>query len=160
MPYLLRKIRKARWSPELRDEFGPFDDQDCPADCVADLSTAGCRLSLWEIHDDRSNLGEVIVALAANADHLSNLDYALIPRDKIEEIAQLEVTEGQTAHIQANQKWHRDLIGLSGRRLIDIAALIFSIAERRRVLQREVSHMVQDALERKRLDRTRVRIAI
>jgi quercetin dioxygenase-like cupin family protein len=160
MPYLLRKIRKARWSPELREEFGPFEEHDCPADCVADLGTSGCRLSLWEIHDDRSNLGEVIVALAANTDRLSNLDYALIPREKIEEIALLEVTEGQTAHIQANQKWHRDLVGLSGRRLIDVASLIFSTAERRRVLEKDVSHMVQEALEKERLDPARVRVAI
>ncbi len=160
MPYLLRKIRKARWNPELRNEFGPFEEQDCPADCVADLGTSSCRLSLWEIDDARSNLGEVIVALAANADHLSNLDYALIPRDKLEAIAQLEATEGQTAHIQANKKWHRDLIGLSGRRLIDIASLIFSIAERRRVLEKDVTQMVQEALEKQRLDPARVRVAI
>jgi len=117
-------------------------------------------LSLWEIDDARSNLGDVIVALATNADHLSNLDYALIPRDKLEEIARLEATEGQTAHIQANQKWHRDLIDLSGRRLIDIAALIFSVAERRRVPEKEVTQMVRQALEKKALDPARVRVAI
>jgi len=160
MPYLLRKIRKARWNPGLRQEFGPFEEQDCPADCVADLGTSNCRLSLWEIDDARSNLGDVIVALATNADHLSNLDYALIPRDKLEEIARLEATEGQTAHIQANQKWHRDLIDLSGRRLVDIAALIFSVAERRRVPEKEVTQMVRQALEKKALDPARVRVAI
>ena len=160
MPYLLRKIRKARWNPQLREEFGPFEEQDCPADCVADLGTSNCRLSLWEIDDARSNLADVIVALATNADHLSNLDYALIPRDKLEAIARLEATEGQTAHIQANQKWHRDLIDLSGRRLVDIAALIFSVAERRRVPEKEVTQMVRQALEKKALDPARVRVAI
>ena len=160
MPYHLRKIRKARWSPELRDEFGPFDAQDCPADCVADLGTASCRLSLWEIDDERSNLAEVIVALASNSQHLSNLDYALIPRDKVEAIAQLEVTEGQTAHVQANEKWHRDLLGLSGRRLVDLAVLIFSGAERRRVLEKEVTQMVRKALATRTLDPARVKVAI
>ena len=160
MPYLLRKIRKVRWSPELRDEFGPFEEKDCPSDCVADLGTSGCRLSLWEIYDDQSNLRDVIVALAANADYLSNLDYALIPRGEIEAVAQLETSEGQTAHIQANQKWHRDLVGLSGRRLIDIAAVMFSAAERRRVPEKEVSRMVREAMEKQALDPMRVRVAI
>ncbi len=102
----------------------------------------------------------MIVALATNADHLSNLDYALIPRDKLEAIARLEATEGQAAHIQANQKWHRDLIDLSSRRLVDIAALIFSVAERRRVPEKEVTQMVRQALEKKALDPVRVRVAI
>ncbi len=158
MPYLLRKIRKARWNLDLTEQFEAVGDRDCPADCVADLGTSNCRLSLLEIYDDRSNLSEVVVALAANSDRFSNLDYALIRRDLVESIAKLEVTEGQTAYGRANTTWHRDLINLSGRRLAELAALIFSSAERRRVIEKDIRQMVRAALEDLRLDATKIKV--
>jgi len=117
-------------------------------------------LSLWEVQDDRSNLQDVIIALATNADHLSNLDYAMVPRDRIGEIASVEETEGKTPHSEANRNWHRDLVGLSGRKLIDIAVVIFSTGELGRVSEKEVTRLIRKAIDEQTLDATRMKVAM
>lgn len=98
-------------------------DDDAQADALASLKTSGNLLSVWIIDDDRSNLNRVIAALAAGRDFLDKLDYALIDAAAIEDIGvYFNQAAGNTPDKGANQRWHQDLAGLTGRRLVALAA--------------------------------------
>jgi hypothetical protein len=158
MPYLLRKIRRVRWDPELTKEIPGLASNECPSDCLADLNTAECSLSLWQIDDDRSNLEDVVIALGSNCDRIANLDYALIDREKVEAISVLKKTVGQSPHNVANDSWHWDLIALSAERLRQLAELMYGEAARVRITGKEIGNLVQRALDKQQLDRTRFKI--
>jgi len=158
MPYLLRKIRRVRWDPELTKEIPGLAVNECPSDCLADLNTAECSLSLWLINDDQSNLDDIVAALGSNCDRVANVDYALINRDKVEPISKLTKTIGQSPHNFANNNWHWDLVGLSTERLKRLAEVMYSHAKRARVTLKEVGTLVQTALDKRQLDRTKLKI--
>ena len=67
-----------------------------PADPLGDLVTKENRLSVWQIDDDRSNLGDVIAALAASRDFLDTFDYALF-NDEL--LAQARITRSRSAGV-------------------------------------------------------------
>ena len=69
MPLFLRIIRKAKW---YKNEQVPWlPEGELQADTLTDLSTKSNELSVWHIEDDRSNLEQVVTALAAGRDHLN-----------------------------------------------------------------------------------------
>jgi hypothetical protein len=152
MPYLLRKIRRVRWDPELKKEIPGLVEDECPSDCLADLNTTGCSLSLWQINEDQSNFDDVLVALGTNCDRISNLDYALIEREHVETIAKLKKTIGQSPHNFANENWHWDVLGLSTRRLMQLAEVMYNQARRERITRKDLEKLVGKALEKRQLD--------
>ena len=119
MSLILRKLdRKAGF---YNQEWLP--DGDVQADALTSLRTKGNRLSVWSIDDDRSNLSRVIAALAAGRDYLDKLDYAIIDdRDLASLGVRVVRVDGESSDEGANQRWHRDLITLSGRQLVGSAA--------------------------------------
>jgi hypothetical protein len=76
MPFFLRTIRKARWYNV--EGVSWLEKGDIQADPLADLNTKGNELSVWLVENDRSNLEQVVTALAATRTDISNLDYALL----------------------------------------------------------------------------------
>jgi hypothetical protein len=160
MPYLLRKIRKIRWDAELKKQIAGLMGDECPADCLGDLETANCCLSLWQVGDDQNNLDDIIAALGANCSYISPLDYALIAREQVEEIAELKKTLGQSSHNLANDNWHWDLVGLSTGRLTRLAEVMYDCAERVRIAPKNLEKLVRKALEEKKLDSVKVKIKL
>jgi hypothetical protein len=151
---LLRKIRRSRW---LSIEW--LSEPDFQADALTDLRTSNNRLSVWIVDDDRSNMQHVISALAVNVDSLSNLDYALIAESALAEIGvRLEHTRGDSADDVLNSSHHRDIIELSGRKLLELAVLIRARAETNRVSEKHVKGFVADGHARGRIDRARVKL--
>lgn len=160
MPYLLRKIRKGRWDPEIAKQIAGLSTGEQPADCLADLNTANCCLSFWEVEDTEANLEDVLVALSSNCDRISNLDYALINREKIEDVAKLKKTIGQSSHTTANNTWHWDVTGLSAARLTKLAEIMYDSARRLRVTGKEIEKLVREAIQARKLDRGQLKIQL
>ena len=160
MPYLLRKIRRVRWDPQLKAELQGCADDDCPSDCLVDLKTADCALSLWHVEDDKSNLNDVAVALATNCDNVDHLDYALVAREEVEAIGLLQPSKGATAHRAANEQWHWNLVNLTARRVAHLAYILFRSAERVRVSKKEMVRLIRDALVKQKLDRDKMKFGV
>jgi hypothetical protein len=158
MPYLLRKIRKARWNPDAAKQTDGLSTGEHPADCLADLNSADCCLSFWEIEDGEGNLDDVLVALGSNCDRIANLDYALVNREQIEKVAKLKKTVGQSPHVAANKTWHWDAIGLSTTRLTKVAEIMYETARRVRVTGRQIEKLLHEALQARKLDRGKIKI--
>lgn len=110
MPLVLRTIRQSRW---LEDSFPWLEEGDAPADPLGDLATQDNELSVWIIDDEKSNLNQVVAAMAATRGHLSNLDFALFDLRFLSELnIKIAITTGGTPDKEVNT-WHRDLVKLS-----------------------------------------------
>src|SRR5262249_54837104 len=154
VPLVLRKIRKARWLklPWLSvDEF--------QADALTDLTTKGNELSVWLVEDDRSNLPQIVTALAADCDTVSNFDYFLLRESALLRIGIKTIrSKGDSPDETANGRYHQDLIELSAEKILRLAAAIQSEAERSRFSERHVFGFLAQAFAIGQLDRAKVRL--
>jgi len=161
MPLILRKIRKARWHKYSQADFPWLLDEDIPADPLGDLATNDNELSVWQIDDDKSNLPRVAAALAANSDDISNLDYALFDQQLLNEInITLRPSKGNSPDDLANQNWHIDLFELSARKLVDLAKAVLNNAEIKRIPEKEILHLLVQAVAAGQIERTKLRAKI
>jgi hypothetical protein len=156
MPLILRKIRKARWYQYSQADFPWLLDEDIPADPLGDLATNNNTLSVWQIDDNKSNLPQVAAALAANCDDLSNLDYALLDQQFLQNNITLQPSLGNSPDKTANQNWHCDLVELSARKLVDLAKAILAHAEIKRIPEKEMLHLLAQAAASGQIERAKL----
>ncbi len=129
------------------------------ADALSDLTSKGNKLSVWIIEEDKSNIQEVITALAANSDFISNLDYALIREELLIQLGlKIEHTTGDSADDVVNTQYHRDLVELSAPKLLELAKTLQEKAERNRYSEKHVLGLLVEGIGTGRLDRTRVKL--
>jgi len=149
---LLIKVTRRPWDQSQRPEHVPVDD--VPADCLNDLRVRENELSLWHIEEDEKNLNEVLTALAAARDFPDKMDILLFDSSIIEKLSlKLRSTLGKTPRADANA-WHRDLVELSGRKLIDFAITVFYSAESRRVPESSIISLLKVAYDAGLLDKS------
>lgn len=152
MPRLLIKIRQGRWLTTPRPPF--LSAGDIPANCLQDLHIKENALSVWHIQDDESNLTRVVTALAATLEHIpSSVDCLLFDEKVVESLGlKMKTTNGETPDRLANRSWHRDLVELSGRKILDLLLAVFYEAERRRVFGADVKKFLQLAVTNKEVE--------
>lgn len=154
MPLLLRAIRKNRWYTS--DTIPWLPEGEIQADPLGDLATGHNTLSVWQVEDDKSNLEQVITALAANRDTISNLDYALFDLELLSTIGiRVEVNEGATPYEKANH-WHCDLVELTATKLVKLAKVMLISSSRERVLEKEILSLIKDAVQTGQIDKTKL----
>jgi hypothetical protein len=156
VPFLLRKIRKAKW---YRTEAVPWLPNDqLQADALVDLATKGNKLSVYLVDDDHANLEQIVAALAANADYISDFDYALFNQNRLWDVdIKLESTQGDTPDSEVND-WHCDLIELSASSVIALANIILTDAMKKRFLSKRVFELLVSGVSSGQIDRTKVRL--
>lgn len=140
MPFVLRKLdRKAAFYP-----IDGIPDGDVQADALSDLRTRANALSVWLVDEDRGNLHRIVAALAAGRMQLAKLDYALIDQRALEALdIQVVPKGGLSCDVEANARWHRDILELSGAKLVELAAALQTEAALERVQKSDVrAHIV------------------
>jgi hypothetical protein len=146
MPFLLRSLKKEKWNREQRPNW--LCDNEVPKESVRDLiaQETGNKLSVWLIQDDSSNLEEVVLGMLSNRDHVEKFDYVLIDSEACNNLdIKIQSSDGKTPSKQANS-WHRNLIELSGRKLMEIARVIYYEGERQRIKPSRVKKTLMAAL--------------
>lgn len=144
MPYYLRAIKIAKWRRHAGVAW--LADNEIQADALGDLKTETNALSVWEVDDDRSNLGRVLTAVAANRDHLSDLSYVLLTKDDLRAIgAKIASSEGGTVDREVN-KWHRDIVELTTQKLHQIAVVVNDKPEKPRRLPGDVAGLLRQGI--------------
>jgi hypothetical protein len=126
-----------------------------PAAPLGDLkTTVDSVLSVWQIQEDRSNLEEVVAAIAAKRESSDKFDYALF---EIELLAaagiRSESTPGNSADDTINDQWHRDLLELTSSKLVQLARSIYEHGSCERVPERRVNELISHAVEAGRIRR-------
>jgi hypothetical protein len=153
MAYLLRKIRKTRWTQKVDWLF----DEDIEADPLSDLATKDNELSVYHVTENKDNLHQVIAALAVSSNELSNIDFALFDESMIVELGiKIKRTKGGLADDRVNN-WHSDIYELSASKVLELAKSIKKKATIERKMPKEVLAVVADSLENNLLDRSRVK---
>lgn len=157
MPLLLRAIRKNRW---YKDNLPWLPEGDIQADPLGDLVTGSNTLSVWLVQDDKSNLNDVLLALGASKDTSSHLDYTIFDLNLLASIdIKLVINAGKTPYAKANC-WHRDLVELTANKIIKLAESLLENAEIKRFPEKEMIKLIQDAVNNKQIDRTKLKPSI
>jgi hypothetical protein len=128
-------------------------DGDIVADLLVDFPTSGGATSVWLIEDDRSNLDRVLVALAVNREHLTNIDYILFDLNILSQAdVKTEKEDGKTPDEIVNDRWHLNLIELSGHKLVGLTRRIFERSEAGTILKKRLEELALQALGSSRLN--------
>lgn len=121
MQYLARKIQRAKWY------VLPFmTTVEISADAITghSLRTTGNELSLWECDTVDDDLREVVLALAANMQHLETVDIVLLRRSELDALEfQMEPREGNTP-VQSLRHRHINAVKLTASKIYQLAEKI------------------------------------
>lgn len=146
MSLILRVIRQHRWDRPASGDW--LDDDDVPADPMADFAnTNENRLPIWLVDDEKTNLKQIVVAMAGNREKLDKLDYVLFPQAYLDaaEIVR-EVAHGDTPDNEANA-WHRDLVKLSANKVVALMKMVWKRDnEQERIAKADVRAGIVDAV--------------
>ena len=152
MTAFLRSIRQGRWArhPDV-DWLQPGELQ---GDVLTDLQTTGGVLSVFAV-DGGVDWQDVVMALAARRDTVSNLDYVIFDDDGFaaSEIEAVQA-DGDTPVVEVNRV-HHHIINLTTERLTRLAAIVGS-GERGRVTGRQIETLLRRALREGRLNSARM----
>ena len=149
MPLLLRTVREHRW---YRSEAAPWlETGDVPADPLGDLATSQNRLSVWEVAEDRSNVERIVRAVAIGREKIASMGYVLFDSELLPSAGiRTEAKSGSTADVAANA-WHRDLVELSGGKLVMLTRMILQSGESGTVLEKRLRELVEDGIRQRQL---------
>ena len=159
MTLVLRAIRQNRWDSQSIMRASWLQDGDIVADPLSDLNTKMGKISVWHIEDDRSNLDRVLAALATapQKDSITSLDYVIFDESLFKKIGlRVEVTPGGTVDKTANSTWHRDVVEISGHRLVELAKVILEKGEIDGILRAKLLELIKKQITCGELDRNRL----
>ena len=154
MNMLARKISRAKWNPKAY-----LAETEIRADAISGcLRTTDDKLSWWRCTDDKKNVAEVALALAAGPkiEKFERIVVVVVPEAVLAnaELAS-ELTEGETA-VKDLQSRHVDLVKLDVERLAKVARIlsprIRSDDEVFRFTRAEVINLVITAIDDERLN--------
>lgn len=152
MTAFLRSIRRGRWAqhPDI-DWLQPGELQ---GDALTDLRTTGGVLSVFAI-DGVVDQRDIVMALAARRDNISNLDYVMFDDDGFA-ASELESVraDGDTPVVEVNRV-HYHIINLTTERLARLAT-IMSSGERGRVTGKRVEALLRQAVREGRMNTARI----
>ncbi len=148
---LFRLVDKRRWE---WDHITWLPPRELPAAPLGDLRTsADCKLSVWNIEDDKSNLQRLIAALAAKRQHADKFDFALFSEEVLQTASiHVEVSRGDSADAEVNKRWHRDLVELSSSKLVELAKLIHQHGVLERFQEKEIKTLIIEGIDAGRIN--------
>ena len=154
MPYL-RKIRKNRW----HDIIPWLQSGDIQADALGDLNTSDNQLSVWLVDNDKSYLEQIVAAITATRDHISNFDYVLFQEEDVLQL-NIKVVEspGKTPS-QVVNSWHVDFTELTGEELVALAHVIQENGQRERIPEKRVLDLLAQGFASQQIDREKVSLS-
>ncbi len=138
MTRYLQVVRQRRWA--VFPDIAWLTPGELQADAMLDLQTRGNRLSAYRV-DSQAVVERVVAALAANRDHVANLDYAIFDDDELLE-QPIEITQspGETPDETANVL-HNHIGELTVGNVALLAKVIAS-GDQTRVHRRDIQEML------------------
>lgn len=108
MPFLVRKINKAKWF-----QFDILKFDEVSADAITNcLKTTGNTLSVLQIESEE-DIEKAVLAIVANQDHLETVDFVILDAQSlIDHNINIVFTPGDTP-VKSLVETHRDVTDLS-----------------------------------------------
>jgi hypothetical protein len=111
------------------------------------------ELSVWDVHDDKTNLDRILTALSATRDAPSHIDYLIFNYQVPTAFnIQMKQSKGETPDIEANSLWHYDLWKLSARQVAEFAVEIHRSGVRDRLPEKRVKQLIIQGVRNKQLN--------
>lgn len=142
MPFLLRRIDYVKWERDV----DWLTDNELKADCLVNLRTDQCTLSVWVVDDSESNLSHIVTALASTSQKLDKVDYALIHQDKVKELDIDIIEMPGVSHYPAVNHLHRDLVKLTVSKITKLAYSIDKYGRKARMSSSDVGRALATAI--------------
>ena len=148
-------IRKDRW---LRsDGLGWLPDDELLADILADFITKSGKLSIWEIRNE-DDKKRVIVALAADRDHLAKVDYVIFDGSELDTFDILVEQQDGESPVKVVDNLHYDVHQLTANKLVSLANLVSKdMIDIGRMLKGDVRTSLRQAADEGILDKNRIK---
>lgn len=147
MPFLLRKVDKRRWDRTPRPAW--LEEGELWAAPLADLNTdIECRISVYLVDEDGSNVMRIMTALAATRQKIVAHEYLLIDTtDVVAAGIEVRITPGRSPDDFVNSL-HRDLCELTAEKVHALCRTAFFGTRRpKRILDKELSDAILGAVE-------------
>lgn len=149
MPLLLHTVRQARWLKEPAAKW--LRNGDVPADAVSDLKTTDNKLSVWEVAEDKSNLERIVRAIAVGKHQIASTGYIIFDSTLLTEVGIDSTHEKGTTEDAGANEWHRDLIQLSGNKLVALTRAVLERGESGVVLKKRLLELIAAGIDVKEL---------
>jgi hypothetical protein len=146
------------WDPFRSTGEAWLSEGDVRGDALKSLRSQDNTLSIYLVDDDEpKGLERVIAAFAAQRESLANVDFALLQLDQLESHGfVLETLAGVTPDVVVNT-WHRDLVRLSGARILGLAELLQGDAAFCRRRKPEIKRLVKSGIDVGWIDTSKMR---
>lgn len=139
-----------------RDDQPWIPSGDIPGDTLQAFRTNENELSVWFIQNDKSNLDRVVAAFATTKTSLDTLDYVLLPDNFLPPDIQVKEDAGESCDQLANEKWHRDLVQLTGHRIVELAKQFYHEGYEKEGLGRyedsDIAILIKQGIQRSEID--------
>ena len=156
MALFLRVVRRGRWDRYPKVAWLPEDH--LKIEVLIDLPIEAGKLSVFRV-DDGEAKHRVAMALAANREYISVIDYITFDDTNLQTLGvTIDHSEGHTADDGVND-WHYDIGDISLQRLTQLAEII-SRGQFHRVQDKQVKKGVEQAISKGILDEQRVRVRL
>ena len=158
MPFLLRMTKAKKW---ILDEPDWLEEGEIPADPIFGLETKNSTMSVWEVDDFGDQFKRTVAALAVGRDTLQHFEYVLLDSETLDPAGiESRRTRGDSADAELNS-CHLDLIEISGKKLLNLAAATFSRLRKEgedsklvdRIVRKDVARYIADGLSQGRINR-------
>jgi hypothetical protein len=149
MPLLLRTVRQSRWYKTEAARW--LEKGDVPSDPLGDLATTDNCLSVWEVEADRSNIERIVRAVGVGRERIADMGYVVFDSALLSDAGIAVQVKDGASHDQGANKWHRDLIDLSGNKLVRLTMLILRDGDSGVVLKGRLRELVAEGVRLKEL---------
>ncbi|MXX21344.1 MAG: hypothetical protein F4W68_03665 [Cenarchaeum sp. SB0661_bin_35] len=153
MKEFLRTTRQGRWY--IYPEVDWLDEYELQSDTLSDIMTKNGRLSVFSVsnHADKQR---VAVALAANRENITNMDYAVFDESCLRPLGiTVQQTKGETPDEYAN-KLHYELGDLTVERLALLTKIAYT-GKHERIRQKHIKELLSEAARSRQLDENRIK---
>jgi hypothetical protein len=151
MGRLLFKVKKPKWNKQAWPDWVPKGE--IPADCLKELRVENNRLSVWLFDGNPEDQKRIVTALAANRPSLEQVDFLVFEETLLQSIPlTIEKTNGDTPDSDANSRFHRDLIELTGAKLLALATAVGMRGTTERITAPKIREWLREAIANERLD--------
>jgi hypothetical protein len=158
MGFILRMITGSRWYDLDDDSWVPSGD--IHGDPLSDFRTRENVLSVWFIENDKSNLERVAAAYATSRGKLDQIDFVLLPDNLLPPDIQMKAVAAKTCDKIANECWHRDLVQLTGQRIVALARQFYREGYKKEEMGRYdhsyIATLIKQGIERSEIDPKRL----
>ena len=153
MRLFLRVVKQHRWFKQPDESW--LEDGELKGDALSDIQTQRGQLSVYRVANE-ADMQRVAVALAANRQDFSNMDYAVFADSDLEPCGiTVRQTEGETPDMCVNDL-HYELGKLTVNRLGRLAAII-SAGKHKRIQRKQIETLLHEAARTGQLDRARIK---